>query len=445
MSKLNIANKSMALLALFLNTPYLLASEIDGKEVGKHTPVTQVQVAKKLAKLEQILAINNAKLKQLNEVVSQPESTSVNSFNPAISLILSGQFSHYQNNPNSYQLNGFALNDEAGLATQGFTIGESELSASANIDNRFYGQMNLSISGDANATNIALEEAFIQTIGLGDGLTFKMGRFFSALGYVNEQHTHAWDFTDAPLIYRGLFGDKLSNDGLQINYILPTDNFAQVGLELSNGQKFPSSGAASGVGSLTAYSNFGGDIGYEQSWQLGLNYWQANNIKDRAATNHTFSGSNHIYALDYVHKWAPKGNPVNENFKFQFEYFKRDEKGTIDSSQTPSTFANVSYNGVQTGWYAQTIYQFKPQWKTGLRYDRINIDNTASNSTALSTSKLDSLNHQPQRFSVMLAWLPSEFSQFKLQINNDQSYSVSDTQLFLQYTFSLGSHGAHTF
>jgi len=45
----------------------------------------------------------------------------------------------------------------------------------------------------------------------------------------------------------------------------------------------------------------------------------------------------------------------------------------------------------------------------------------------------------------MVEWLPSEFSRVRLQFNRDDSYENADDQIFLQYTYSLGSHGAHQF
>jgi len=41
--------------------------------------------------------------------------------------------------------------------------------------------------------------------------------------------------------------------------------------------------------------------------------------------------------------------------------------------------------------------------------------------------------------------VPSEFSRIRLQSNKDDSYEKSDNQVLLQYTMSLGSHGAHQF
>ena len=75
--------------------------------------------------------------------------------------------------------------------------------------------------------------------------------------------------------------------------------------------------------------------------------------------------------MDVVWKWAPNGNPKERNFKFQAEYFTRDEDGSFDpaSAGTP-----LAYRGKQKGWYAQGIYQFVPRWRVGLRFDKLASD-----------------------------------------------------------------------
>ena len=54
--------------------------------------------------------------------------------------------------------------------------------------------------------------------------------------------------------------------------------------------------------------------------------------------------------------------------------------------------------------------------------------------------------HNPSRNTVMVDWSPSEFSRIRLQLARDQSRAgVTDNQALVQFIFSLGAHGAHTF
>ena len=360
------------------------------------------------------------------------------------------QLSH---EPDDYELPGFSLGGEAGLGEQGFSVGHSELIMDANIDDKFYGKMTLALADHDGATEVELEEAFIQTLGLGYGLTAKGGRFFSELGYLNKQHAHYWDFSDAPLVYRGLFGNQLIDDGLQMTWVAPTDTFLQLGVEMLSGSRFPAAGADNGIGATTVFMDVGGDVGLEHSWQLGLSHWQSNGIEDRESGGHahgaatevpSFSGDSQISAIDLVYKWAPEGNARDQNLKLQFEYFDRHEEGDI-VMEGSAPLESSTYDGNQSGWYAQAVYQMTPQWRTGIRYDQLDSDNRGSDLDVLGEAGLDNEGLKPKRTSAMIAWLPSEYSQLRLQYNRDDSYERSGDQLILQYTMSLGSHGAHQF
>lgn len=395
-------------------------------------------------------------------VTTPTTSAPLNSFNPNISVILEGRFAHFKNDPENYSLAGFQSGEEAGLEEQGLSIGHSELVMSANIDDKFYGQITTALASHEGSTEVELEEAFIQTLGLGEGVTIKAGRFFSGIGYLNQQHSHAWDFADAPLIYRGLFGNQLSDDGLQVSWLAPTDFYMQLGAELLRGERFPASGANhDGVGAYSLFAKWGGDLGVSHSWQLGLSHWAAE-VENRVGEAHEtheevhedrrnflaeplgFTGDTRISALDFVWKWAPEGNPKNRHFKFQTEYFWCDEDGELYAAEADETLVSV-YEGKQRGWYAQAVYQFMPQWRVGLRYDRLLSDHWANHQEVLALHGLQDAEHTPQRYSVMLDWSNSEYSRLRVQLNRDKSSTAADNQVFLQYIHSLGAHGAHTF
>ncbi len=412
----------------------------------------------RLKQSEENALLAQQQIDQVADNVDSKKSTSnagQNSFNPAISVILDGRYADFDNDPDGYELPGFMLGNEAGLGEKGFSIGHTEIAISANVDDQFYGKATLAIHDHDGETETELEEAYIQTLGLGNGLTVKAGRFYSAIGYLNEQHEHTWDFADAPLIYRGLFGNQLRDDGVQITYVAPTDLFMQVGTELFRGDRFPGGGSHDGVGAWTAFANIGGDIGIEHSWQLGFSHWRQNDVDGRTSGGHShgggatetpsFSGESKISSLDLVYKWAPNGNPTNQNFKFQFEYFDRREDGNITMINSGPPEEVSTYDGQQDGWYAQAVYQFQPHWRTGIRYDRLGSNNRGSDADVLAEAGLDDEGHTPERYSAMVEWLPSEYSRIRLQFNRDDSYEEADNQIFLQYSFSLGSHGAHQF
>ncbi|UCB53937.1 MAG: TonB-dependent receptor [Thiotrichales bacterium] len=378
--------------------------------------------------------------------------TTNNQFNPAISVILDGVYASYKNNPEDYQIPGFALGGEAELSPEGFSLGHSEIVFSANIDDKFYGQFSLAIAEHDNEIEVELEEAFFETLSLGGGFTVRGGRFYSALGYLNQQHEHAWDFKDAPLVYCALFGCQYFDDGLRVSVIMPTTLLVEFGAEAFSGSKFPAGGEHDGVGSWVAFANIGGDIGTSHSWQAGASYWSADNIAreygghshDGAAEIPLFEGDSKIIGLNAIYKWAPDGNYRERNVKLQLEYFNREDEGDLTLLNS-SPLETSTLDSKQDGWYAQATWKFARSWRTGIRYDMLDSDNKGSDPGVLDEAGLVSNGHTPKRASVMAEWVPSEYSRIRLQYNRDDSYQVSDDQVFLQYTFSIGSHGAHAF
>jgi len=374
-------------------------------------------------------------------------------FNPDISLTLDGRYGSYSN-VSDYELPGFMLGGEASRGEQGFHLGHTELSLSSNIDDMFFGKFTTAIAEHEGDTEVEVEEAYIETLTLGNGITAKAGRFYSDIGYLNNQHNHSWDFTDEPLIYRALFGNQLVDDGLQLSWLVPIEAYFKVGIEAMRGARFPAGGAANdGKGAYTVFAKFGGDVGLSHAWQLGFSHWRAD-IEGRASGTHahdggaaevpTYSGESSVNGVDFVWKWSPKGNNREQNLKIQAEYFERDEDGVVELIGS-NPLESTTYQGQQSGWYLQTVYQFIPRWRVGYRYDQLDSNNQGSESEILSEAGLDNEGLKPERSTLMLDYSHSEYSRVRLQLSKDDSYEDSDNLVFLQYIVTLGAHGAHRF
>jgi hypothetical protein len=370
-----------------------------------------------------------------------PASQASSTFNPSISLILDGKFASFSRDPATYALPGFALGEETGPGEQGLQLGESELVMSANIDDKFFGSFTAALTPE-NETEV--EEAYIETLQLGGGGAVKAGRFLSHVGYLNNVHAHAWDFVDQPLAYRALLGNQYGDDGVQLRWIAPTDLFLELGAEVFRGDSFPAGGAArDGQGTRTVFVHVGGDVGASHAWRVGLSRLEADATERETGDENApdlFTGDSKLTILDVVWKWAPDGNRTQRHFKFQAEFFTRDESGTFDPASSGSP---IRYTGTQGGWYAQAVYQFMPRWRVGARIDRLKVDEPGA---ALAGTVLDNQGREPERTSVMIDFSNSEFSRLRLQFNRDDSRAnETDNQWYLQYVMSLGAHGAHAF
>ncbi len=368
-------------------------------------------------------------------------NVSGNTYNPATSVILDGQYASFSSN-DDYRIPGFMLGEEGGIRSQGLQLSEAELALSANIDDWFFGNLTTSLHPADGATEIEIEEAFIESTSLGNGFTLKAGKFFSGFGYLNDQHPHSWDFADTALVYRALVAGHIADDGLQLRWVAPTDLFLELGVEALRGAGSPSSGnEGNGAGARTLFVHLGGDIGTSNSWRVGLSRYSTT-ARDRVTDSGTFSGDVRVGGLDFVWKWAPDGNATQRNLKVQFEVLRRMEDGNVTAGEPGIT---TSYDGKQCGWYLQAAYQFMPQWRIAARYDHLKADNNVGDATVARDAGLDDEGHTPTRTSLAVDYSHSEYSRVRLQLNRDQSSPDANNQIFVQYVTSLGAHGAHKF
>ena len=200
--------------------------------------------------------------------IAAAPGSGISAFNPGISAVLQGTYGNFSQDPNKYALSGFAPSGDIAPGKRGFNLGESELAISANVDDKFFGNLIVSLTPE---NTLSVEEAYGLYTGAGYGLAPKFGRFFSSLGYLNDQHQHVWDFVDAPLVYQAFLGGQYDVDGLQLKWLAPTDQFLEFGGELGNGEGFPvhrATRTASARASCTC--NTGGDIDASNSWRAGL-------------------------------------------------------------------------------------------------------------------------------------------------------------------------------
>jgi outer membrane receptor protein involved in Fe transport len=462
--------------AVLWGIPWLAAAD-DLKDIRNQIQILQKDYERRIRALEERLEKAEADASDArqqaeaaeaiaNEAALAPATSRVqekaNTFNPAITAVLQGSLNSYSQDPDDYALPGFQTGGEAGLAAEGLTLDETELILSASVDQLFFGQTTIALHDDGNETEVEVEEAFIDALAMPAGTGLRFGRFYSDIGYLNKVHTHAWDFRDAPLVYRSMLGKQYADDGLQLSWIAPTDFYLRVGGETLRGDRFPGGEATDTLGnSQSLFVKFGGDVGASHSWQAGLSQLWVDAV-DRDSSGHShggmdstgdsFTGDSNLTIVDFVWKWSPQGNSGNRNLIFQSEFFYRDEDGTDDFTESGDT-AVLDYDGTQKGLYAQLVYQFMPQWRLGVRYDWLSSDNDLrvldagglDPNEVLEETALNSDGHDPNRWSLMADWSPSEFSRLRLQYNRDESRHVVDDQWTLQYIMSLGSHAAHEF
>ncbi|MBI1904881.1 MAG: TonB-dependent receptor [Rhodocyclales bacterium] len=450
-----IPSAPLALALALVTSPAISASDAELDELRAQVRALRDSYEHRLAELESRLARQAAPAP-----APAPAADGRRGFNPEISLTLQGQYRRMKDIDERH-LSGFAgasHGDEDGhdhgAGERGFSLDHTELVLAANIDSHYRGLVNFGIADG----EVEVEEAWFQSTGLGHGLTLRGGRFLSSIGYLNAQHAHAWDFADAPLMYTALFGEHASygNDGLQFKWVLPTELFAEMGAEVGRGANFPGTDRdVNGIGSSAVFAHLGGDVGTSHSWRTGLSYLNARSAGREShfddvggeEVEGAFTGRSRMWIADAVWKWAPDGNGGARALTLQAEFFQRREDGDLtcqgEAGSACAVALDSDYRTRQRGWYAQAVYKFHPQWRVGLRHDRLDPGRRDYGANNTNIARDD---HAPRRSSVMVDWSPSEFSRLRLQLARDQSMAgETDNQLWLQYVMSLGAHGAHRF
>jgi len=393
---------------------------------------------------------------QPSPVAPTGKSSSATAFNPAISMILTGNYASLSQDPATYRVAGFIPPPSGeGPGARSFNLDESELTVASNVDPYFFGNVTAAIQGD---NSIDIEEAYFKTIALNNGFTIKGGRFFSGTGYLNEIHSHNWDFVDQPLVYQVFLGGQLAQDGAQIRWLAPTDYFIELGAEAGSGRSFPGTQRNSNsLASDALFVHLGGDVGDSTSWRLGASWLDAQSTRrayddvdqsGNALTN-AFTGTSRTWIADGTLKWAPHGDPTYHQFKLQGEYMRRTESGQLAFDVTGRNLTG-DYDSSQSGWYVQAAYEFMQRWRAGLRYDSMQSGTPSIGLVHLgllpSTAFPSLASASPERTTIMVDWSLSEFSRLRAQYAWDDARAAErDRQLLLQYIFAMGAHGAHKF
>lgn len=344
-------------------------------------------------------------------------------------------------------------------AENGFNLNYAELVLSSSVDPFFTmeGVFHLSEHG------FEIEEAYFTSTALGNGLRAKGGKFNSNFGYLNEQHHHAWDFADMPLVYEAFLGMHGINEiGAQIQWTAPTPFYLMAGVEVLQGENEQMFGTEKidlgainasedgtttegrdGASMVVGYIKASHDIG-DTTILGGLSYVQGKSSIDHTSDEepHAFSGDAKLYGADLVIKHSFDSY---SSLKWQSEYLYRDLEGTQYANNLAGNFVSPDMAKKQAGLYTQLIYAYDRSWRTGVRYDAfIQNDVEKNGDTVAQPSGLE-------KYSVMAEYSTSEFARFRLQYDHNNAMFDEAGQrqsidtVILQANISIGAHGAHSF
>jgi len=327
----------------------------------------------------------------------------------------------------------------------GFNLNYAELSIGASVDNYFDLMSVFHISEE----DIEIEEAFATTTSLPYHLKAKIGKFKSDFGYLNAKHAHNYNFNEAPLIYQALLGDHGINEkGIQLQYIIPSSIYIMAGVEMLRGENEQSFGTE-GFLDVEDVSQPSLWLGYlKTSFELadgtllaGVSMAQGESRIDHLEdeeTPHAFAGDSTLYGVDFTYKrYFSADNAIT----WQNEYIYRE----LDGNQYKLDNSSLLLNKKQAGFYSELIYQHNRNYRAGLRYSAITQNDVIAN------GKDKEMTDDIAVTSAMLEYNFSEYSRLRLQYNHNGSLYNEDgiknnkDEILLQFNYSIGAHGAHSF
>lgn len=268
---------------------------------------------------------------------------------------------------------------------------------------------------------VEIEEGYITFLTLPSSFLARAGKMRVPFGRANVDHRPESFAVDRPDVVTAYFGEEgLSEMGVAVSRLIPNpwDLFMELELDVLQGANDVSFGGGTAKDLLynVHYRTFF-DLTSEQSLNLGVSY--ANGV-NRMLDELGESARSQFEGVDFTYQWKPLALGKYRSFLLQ----------------TEAIFNQVGGGDARTdtwGLYSFARYQLGRRWFAGARFD---------------LSQMTDLPDQRARsFSALTEFYPSEFQRFRLQ------YKVTDVngtepaahQLFAQWFYLIGSHGAHKF
>lgn len=405
--------KKIAYLSLFATLSLFADSELDSLKEQLETQEKMVQVL-----MKKVDALENENLNTKNSSAS----FSQNEYLPDIALILnmSAIFRDVKNSDyENFAISGFIDAGGGNLPfnkNRGFNLNYAEVALHSTVDPYFEAFAIFHLHPD----EFEIGEAYVLTTSLPSGLRVKAGKFKSAFGRINEKHQHSWNFDEQTIIYKSFFGpDSISDPGVQLQWIAPTDTYVMLGAEALQGTNERSFGNSDENNLYIAYAKSSIDIGSDLSILGGVSF---------AHGQTDIKKDSNIYGIDLT---------LREQFGsyssliWQSEYLQRD-KDTNSSTDK------------KAGLYSELVYQYNNNYSAGVRYDLI----TKNDTDLTAYSGVDTDNSD--RYTAMVQYKPFSFSRLRVEYSYDRTKIIDGERkdintLMLTLNIAAGAHGAHSY
>lgn len=336
-----------------------------------------------------------------------------------------------------------------------FGVREVELAVQSVVDPYFRADFFLGIN---DSEKISIEQAFLTTTALPNGLQAQIGRFLMPLGKQNTTHRHDLHTVEYPyVLQRFLSDDGLKGTGVTTSMVMAPFGFYQeliVGvvdhfIDTPDGLTVdkPVNHNLDGLGysaRLRSYVDISQNANIELSASamtgkvaqpLVASFTTADNVTASAV-----GARQSVIGMDFTYRWKPLQQGIYRSFILQAEVMRQlnERNPTLPALSPlfdPAPGFIRGYAGPTrdyTGGYVFARWQLSQRLYLGGRYDNVQ-DPMAAGATLTAGS-------------AVLEWFPSEFSKLVASYERvNQGSATGLDRLLLQAVFSVGPHKPHPF
>jgi len=387
---------------------------------------TQVELQKQKVAIEKLQTQLDMLSQKSQGTRNTSASFSQNAYLPDIALILNmSAVARDVNNTayNNMAIPGFIDAGDAELPfnkNRGFNLNYAEMAMHSSVDPYFDAFAIFHLHPNA----FEIGEAYVQTTSLPYALRIKAGKFKSDFGRINSKHQHSWHFDAQPIIYKALFGpDSISDAGIQLQWVAPTDTYIMAGVEAMQGSNERSFGDTEENNLYVGYVKSSIDVGDDLSILGGVSLAHGKN---------TTTNATDVYGVDLTMR---EQLGAYSSLIWQSEYLQRNMvvDGTIKT-----------HTNKQAGLYSELVYQYNNNYSGGVRYDVITKNDVdLSAYKGVNTDNLD-------KYTAMLEYKPFPMSRLRLTYSYDRTKVIAGERkdintVMISLNIAAGAHGAHDY
>lgn len=277
-------------------------------------------------------------------------------------------------------------------------------------------------------SGFAVEEGYVEWVGLPGGIGLKLGKFFQQLGQLNRWHSHALPFQTRSLPHLSFIGpESLAQTGASFHWLAP---FGGVGgtyeatLEVTRSENkmlFGESGGLSVLGHINGFWNLSSSTDLD----LGLS-WINGTFKDDER-----SLDRALYGAEAAITWRPPGRSRYQGLSFRGGIMAVDVIAHGDEHEEHEEEHEVSERAL--GFWGMGEVRLSQSWLMGARLGR-----SGSPEDPHKTAWL---------ISPTLSWWQSEYVRLRLEYDllGRSFMDGREGRLLLQVTFAMGPHKHETY